>query len=94
MPFDKMHVGPCPSDEDCAQVGENDYPTRARSECQRFIQLIRDRVGKEPHGATLRIVSESHELGTYLEVACVYDVDNEEATDYAFRVDREAPTRW
>ena len=39
---DYFSIGPTPSEEDCAQVGQPDYRRKAIAECQRFIELIRD----------------------------------------------------
>ena len=41
MARDYMSIGPSPSDENCAQVGAENYHQLARAECNRFIQAIR-----------------------------------------------------
>jgi len=94
MATDYVSIGPAPCDEECAQVGDDDYINKARSECQRYIALIRKVVGPEPFGARLVMQANHHDFGTYYEVICKYDEDNEEATQYAFRCEDEAPTRW
>ena len=45
---DFFTLGPVPSDEPCAKVGEPDYRMRAVPECQRFIELLRRVFGPEP----------------------------------------------
>ncbi|RLG67554.1 MAG: hypothetical protein DRO11_09995 [Methanobacteriota archaeon] len=92
--FDYIEIGPAPADESCAQVGDPDYSEKALKECRRFIKLIRSKLGPEPEGAELRVKSFSHDFGRYYEVVCYYDSDNEEAMEYAFRCEREAPTTW
>jgi hypothetical protein len=92
---DELSIGPVPSDKACQQVGTSHYdPTKARSECRRFIQAIRIQCGNEPEGATLRIKSNPHDFGSYLEVVVQYEEDNEAAVEYAFKVEGNAPTEW
>ena len=94
MARDYIDIGPTPCEEDCAQVGQPDYATKARAECNRFIELIRRALGPEPEGARLAVKSNPHDFGPYYEVVCYYDTDNEEATRYAYRCEGEAPVRW
>lgn len=89
-----LNIGPAPCDEDCAQVGEADYHRRSRDECIRFIELIRKSLGSEPDGAILMSKSFPHDFGSYREVVCMYDPNNEAAVEYAFRVEGNAPTKW
>lgn len=91
---DYVDVGPAPADEDCVQVGDIDYNSKARSECERFLNLIRKKLGAEPEGARLSIKSFPHEFGSYMEVVCYYDDENLEAVDYAFRCESDAPEKW
>lgn len=83
-----------PAEEDCAQVGQPDYYSRARVECRRHIELLRKKFGHEPEGAELRITRNPHDFGDYLDVVVEYDPQIREAIEYALRVDREAPSRW
>ena len=94
MARDYISIGPTPAAENCQQVGPTYDHTAARAECRRFLELIRQTVGPEPIGARLAIKSNAHDFGTYLEVACYYDDENETATDYAFRCETEAPENW
>ena len=81
---DSISIGCSPWAEDCAQVGTDNYHQRARKECAAFVNQIRRVVGLEPHGARLRIKSNPHDFGDYLEVECVYDDACETAVNYAF----------
>jgi hypothetical protein len=92
--IDSLSIGPVPADEDCAQVGDDDYFLRARHECFRFIELIRKALGPEPEGAHLRIQCCPHDFGSYLDVVCTYDDRYQRAVDYAFRCESEAPVKW
>jgi hypothetical protein len=91
---DYIDIGPAPCDEDCAQIGQLGFHERNMSECKRFIELIRATLGLEPEGARLGIKAHQHEFGTYREVVCYYDDENDKATEYAFRCESEVPSRW
>lgn len=94
MARDYIDIGSSPCEEDCAQVGSPDYERRARTECARFIELIRKTLGPEPEGAHLAVRSNPHDFGVYYEVVCFFQDDDEEAKKYAFRCQDDAPTRW
>lgn len=82
---DYIFIGPTPSAEDCQQVGTDQYdPTMARAECRAYLHQLRRVYGPEPEGAVLKIKSNPHEFGSYLEVVCEYDDRNETAVEYAF----------
>ena len=40
MPYDFIPIGPAPSEEPCAQVGDPDYPERSRRECRVFLRML------------------------------------------------------
>ena len=91
---DYFSLGPTPSEEECAQVGQPDYRRKAMEECQRFIALIRTTLGPEPPGAELAIKSFPHDFGTYYEVVIWFERDAAEAIAYAVRCEDEALTTW
>jgi hypothetical protein len=91
---DFITLGPTPSDEPCACVGEEHYPDRALQECARFIQLLRTTFGPEPEGAALSVKWFQHDFGHYVEVVCHYHTDIPESVDYAYRCEDEAPQTW
>ena len=91
---DHITIGPVPCEEPCAQVGAPDYQQQARQECTRFINLLRRTLGEEPENAHLAIKSNPHDFGTYYEVVCHFDDDDEEAAKYAYRCESEAPSQW
>jgi hypothetical protein len=91
---DFIEIGSSPAEEDCAQVGQPDFREKATEEMRRFIELIRKALGPEPEGAKLAIKWFPHDFGTYGEVVCYFDDDNEKARDYAFKCEVEAPSKW
>lgn len=95
MSFEYMEIGPTPANEECLQLGADNYTSDgARAECHRFIRTIKVKLGEPPEGASLVVRSNRHDFGTYYEVAVKYDEAKEAAIDYAFKVESEAPTEW
>ena len=92
---DYMDIGSAPCDEECVQVApEGGYHDNMRAECRRFRDLIRKKMGAEPPGAGLAVKSNSHDFGTYYDVVCWYDEEDEEAYDYALACEAHAPRTW
>ena len=91
---DYINIGPVPCDEDCAQVGQDNYNKQAIEECTHFIALLRKTFGDEPEGARLAIKWFDHDFGSYCEVVCWYETEDEKARDYAFRCENEMPLTW
>ena len=91
---DYLDLGPSPAEEVCAQIGDEDYHSKARAECLAFIALIRQTCGEEPEGAHLSIKSFPHDFGSYMEVVCYYNDDFPASADYAWDVEKALPTRW
>lgn len=93
-PREYIEIGPSPAEESCAQVGEDGYIVNALSECRRFIDLIRRKLGPEPEGASLEVKKFPHDFGYYVEVVCYFDESKPASVDYAFRVEANAPAKW
>lgn len=92
---DYISIGSAPSDEDCVPVNSRgDYHEAMRAECQRFLELIRKKLGPEPPGARLGIKSNPHDFGTYYDVVCYFDDEDEAARTYAFRCESDSPRTW
>ena|ERR1700756_4621780 len=89
-----VEIGPAPFDEDCAGIGQENFAERNRAECQAFRNQLRRELGEEPEGASLAIKSNPHDFGTYREVVCKYEDDNEAAIAYAYRCESDAPAQW
>lgn len=90
-----MEIGSAPCNEDCVSVDPKvEYLPAMRRECLRFMDLIRKKLGPEPEGARLSVKSHPHDFGTYLDVVCYYDDEDEEARRYAFRCESDSPKTW
>lgn len=88
-----LALGTVPVREAAALPGESDYAARAFAQCQRFIALLRRRLGPEPDGARFGVRRSDQEFDPYLEVVMRYD-ESGAARAYAARCDRDAPARW
>jgi len=91
---DYITISCTPYEESCAQVGSENYYERAMVECKKFKDLIRKKLGKEPIGAELKIKGFPHDFGTYYKVVCEYEDTIEEAVNYAFKCEYDAPQTW
>ncbi|HGO6073738.1 TPA: hypothetical protein ACK3Q6_004482 [Burkholderia cepacia] len=94
-----IEIGPGPCDESCAQINEPDFSERNRAECRAFINQIKRAMGEPPEGVSLFIKSNSHDYGSYREVAAkvsgiMNDEAREKALDYAYRCESDSPATW
>ena len=92
--YDTVEIGSSPYEEDCAQVGTDDYEDRAKKECRAFINQIIRTLGSPPEGCRLFIKSNIHDFGIYYEVAAKFDVNVYEAMSYAYNVEGSCPAKW
>lgn len=92
-------LGSTPCDEECAQVGQEDYSSRAKKECRAYInqlwRVLKSKgVNVAPPSFDLVIKNNPHDFGSYAEVNCKFDSDNAEACDLAYELDACAPANW
>lgn len=81
-------IGSTPHGESCAQVGSDNYDSRARAECRLFMQQITKHY-PEPENGYLKIKSNPHDFGTYYEVAAYYEDDDSIASEWAFDIESD-----
>lgn len=92
---DYVTIGSTPCDETCVQVGQSDYTRLVRIESRVFIGQL-ERMFPIPDGVPCRYALKgfSQDFGTYHEVVCYYDTENESSVSHAFLVESESPTEW
>jgi hypothetical protein len=91
---EEIYLGPCPTGEDCSQVGSIGYYERSRKECRAYInQLIRIG-GEPPMGGLLKIKACPHDFGTYHEVVAVCDERFPDSYEWAFGLEEDLPEEW
>ncbi len=91
---DVIYLGQTPPEEECVQLGEPGYHERARKNCEAYAELVRHKFGPEPEGARLRVLSQSHDFGSYLELVAEFEVGDAEAERYALACDWMGPADW
>jgi hypothetical protein len=92
--MDYIDLGATPLAEPCVQLGDPNYSTLARPECQRFLELMSKIMGPEQHGCRLGIKKHQHDFGTYLSVVCWFDETNPEAEAWALSCETKTPEYW
>jgi hypothetical protein len=91
--MDYLTIGCSPAAEECAQVGREDYHWRSAAECRALVNQLRRVHGEEPPGARLGVKSFPHDFGSYREVVCHFDPENEAAVNYAYACET-LPEEW
>lgn len=91
---DYMTIGSSPYDEDCVQVGTDEYYERYRIELNALKNQMLRVLGEPPELTSLGIKSFPHDFGTYHELVCFYDDEDEASSEYAFRCESELPAKW
>lgn len=94
MSRDYMTIGSSPVDEKCVGVGEENYESRSLEECNRYITLIRKKMGLEPFAAQLRTKLFHHDFGQYREVVCYFDDKEAASVAYAQACESHGPEKW
>lgn len=96
-----MDLGPTPCDEDCAQVGSENYTERAKKECAVYVRQMHRVLAANghpestwPEGFNIVVRGEPHDFGTYHEVKVRYDDSDEKAVELAFIAESLVPAKW
>lgn len=91
---ESISLSPTPIGEECAQLGDIDYSQRARKECRAFINQLTREFGEAPAGARLKVTTNPHDFGSYLDVVVEFDPENEAASEWAYSVEGSLPEFW
>jgi hypothetical protein len=92
--MEQLTLGPTPREEECAQVGTDEYPVRVRREGKAYIgQLVR-MFANPPEGAQFRLKSFPHDFGNYYEVVVSFDPAVKTAAEFARHVEGNLPSEW
>jgi hypothetical protein len=91
---DYLELGPTPFDEQCAQVGEDDYSVRIREETERYIKQLEQRFPNLPDGVRFKTKAFPHDFGTYHEVVVIFNPNDEAQAKAAFHVEWNLPCTW
>jgi hypothetical protein len=84
--MEDLNIGSTPNEEECAQVGSDDYYERAIKECLAYREQIRKHY-PEPENGYLKVKGFPHDFGTYYEVVAYYDPEDTQASRWAFDIE-------
>ena len=95
MVMEYMEIGATPYDEDCAQVGSENYRKDAMKEMDAYInQLNRSFVLARTYGIAFKQKWFNHDFGSYGEVCIYWNNENEDADIHAYEIERNLPGKW
>ena len=66
----------------------------ARKEGKAYINQLKRQFGEPPSSAVFRLKAFPHDFGSYYEVCVVFSDTDEEAVDFAYKVEAECPELW
>ena len=90
-----MEIGPVPYDENCAQVGAEDYIEKSSAEISAYLnQLNRKFPEAESKGIDFKKKRFDHDFGSYYEVCIYWNTDDEVADQYVYIIEANLPNVW
>lgn len=97
MAICKIELGcSAPVEEDCVEVSSDvDYLPLMRIEAQVFRDMLK-RLFPVPEGSygSLRISSNYHDFGSYLDIVIAFDDTDEQSVEWAFNIEANVPEKW
>lgn len=90
---DYIFIGSGPACEDVAQVGSEGYAERGKKECRALINQLKRMHGEPPENTSFSIKPCPHDFGTYYEVICYFESEDEKSVDYAYGCE-DLPEFW
>ncbi|QLE46539.1 hypothetical protein FD723_40720 (plasmid) [Nostoc sp. C052] len=95
--LDRLEISATPPEEECLQVGIDDYPKKGRQQCNVFKQQLERQFPIPQHLEEIlyfAVISCPHDFGSYYNVCVKFDGNNEEAVNYAYNVEANTPAYW
>lgn len=90
-----LELGATPCNEDCAQVGSDNYFEESSKESKRYIDLLEKKFGEHrPLSCSFRKKSFPHDFGSYYEVVVYFDSNDDESVKFAYHVENNLPETW
>jgi hypothetical protein len=91
---DYITLGSSPGNENCTQLGSDNYDIQSRKECLAFKHQLERLFSEPPEGCYFSVKSFSHDFGTYKEVVCYFDDSIEESCSFAYNAENNTPGSW
>lgn len=99
--YETVDIGPVPNDENCAQVGSEEYDSISlnRMEVQAYVNQLERMFKRIPDGCWFTEISNNHDFGTYYEAGVKYsemtnDDNNGACEEFSYNVQNNAPEQW
>jgi len=86
-----IQLGTAPPDEDCAQLGSDNYQERARIEASIHIEQLNRFFKRKPKGFSFGIKRFNHDFGEYIDIVLYYADDEAER---AYTLQEKQPKVW
>lgn len=99
--IERIEIGSSPWGEECAQVGQEDYHEVAHKECMAYKRQL-GRILRAngfdpdtmPEGFGFVIKGSPHDFGTYYEVVCRFNGDDERSWEILSFIEDNVPQLW
>lgn len=91
--IEELSLGPVPANEECAQLGNENYFRDSRNECKRYLSLLKNTFSLLP-GMYFKITRNNHDFGDYFDVVICFNPDDPEQVSLAYYIENNSPTSW
>lgn len=92
--FSIVKLGAVPLLEKAIEPTTQSCIDQAYEECEQYLDLIRQKIGEEPLGVHLIIVSSAFPYPNFWEIECHFDGQNPKAFQYALECKENLPNTW
>ena len=94
--IDYLYLGPTPSDENCAQVGDDNFREQCNKEMEMYIDQLKRLFPEVAGYKGMRFKKhwQQHDFGSYGEVVITYNDEDEEESTLALRIEWNLPKKW
>lgn len=92
--IDWMDLELTPYDEDCAQVGDDNYQKLARLEYSAMYGQLLRMFGTPLNSTRITCASNQHDFGTYYSLRVLFDTSDPISMEYAYKVEGDWPAKW
>jgi len=91
---DFINLSGTPAGEECVQVSDKvEYMPAMRAECNRYLDMLRKRFPNCDR-VELKIHSNPHDFGSYLDIRVIYDDNDDIAQQQAYFIENNEPEKW
>ncbi len=94
--IDYLYLGPTPSDENCAQIGDDNFREQCNKEMEAYIDQLNRMYPEVSRYKEMRFKKhwQQHDFGSYGEVVITYNDEDEEQSTLALKVEWNLPSNW